>query len=56
MHLLALLIMKSMPRPAMSMGTPPKLLIASTMKILPRRLTSRATLSMSLRMPVVVSQ
>ena len=56
MHLLALLMRKSMPSAAMSMGTPPKLLMASTMNVLPWRLTTSATAASGLSTPVVVSQ
>lgn len=56
MHLLALLIMKSMPSAAMSTGTPPKLLIASTISVLPCFFTTAAMSASGLSTPVVVSQ
>jgi len=56
MHLFALLTMKSMSSASMSMGMPPKLLIASTMKIFPYFLTIFPTSSMGFSMPVVVSE
>ena len=55
MHLLALLIRKSMPQSAAGISTPPKLDIASTIKVLPMSFTTFATDSISFRIPEVVS-
>ena len=56
MHLFALLTRKSIPSLRMSMGMPPKLLMASTMNVRPRPRIALATASTGFRMPVVVSQ
>ena len=55
-HLLALLIKKSMCSSAMSMAVPPKLLMASTMKTLLCLWTISPISVSGLSMPVVVSQ
>ena len=56
MHLLAELTRKSMPQSATGMSTPPNELIASTMNVQPCALATRATDSMSLSRPEVVSE
>ena len=56
MHLLALLMRKFAPSSHTSSGTPPKLLMASTISRLPYIFTTWATSRSGFRMPVVVSQ
>ena len=55
MHLLALEMRKSMPQSATGISTPPKVDMASTMKVFPACFTTWPTACTSLRMPLVVS-
>ena len=55
MHLFALLMIKSIPSSSAGISTPPKLDMASTIKVRPDAFTTPATEAMSFRIPDVVS-
>ncbi len=55
MHLLALLMRKSMPQSPTGISIPPKLDMASTIKMRPAFFTTSPTERISLRIPLVVS-